>query len=330
MLGDVPTQTGGKEKGGPGLNLTSYWKFDISLIQEVNASEVKLQALRSFFQKHGLHLTWGHPRVPGVGEVRNGPCRGGGCAILLRKVTVAVSVPLPAERKNCDRFHEAYVQFAGGVQLWVCSAYGFDSSQKDAQERTVALLQAIECRTREFPPGPKIVGMDVNCPTNKCAGARNMIGRGWCDLLELGSQLRGEAKPVAYENQVAATCIDTILANAESMPYFRDCRLLDLPIPQHKGIDATFDFPSAELRALQLVVPLAPKYRKGSGLEGIDNAAIDAAIDTDGNFRGPDFLDHLPQSTAGRDPGRDVVQKQEQDAMAFLEEWPGKEKWKSF
>ena len=75
--------------------LIPQWKFDILLVQEVNASEVKLQALRTFFQKHKLHLTWGHPRVPSIGGVRNGPCRGGGCAILSRRVTVAVSVPLP-------------------------------------------------------------------------------------------------------------------------------------------------------------------------------------------------------------------------------------------
>ena len=177
------------------------WKFDILLIQEVNASEVKLQALRTFFQKHKLHLTWGHPRVPGIGETRTGPCCGGGCAILSRQVTVAVSVPLPGELKNCDRFHEAYIPLPGGVQVRVCSAYGDDSSQLDARDRTAALLQAIECRAREFPPGSKIIGMDVNCSTNKCTGAQNMLRRGWCDLLELGSQLRGEAKPATYETK---------------------------------------------------------------------------------------------------------------------------------
>ena len=163
--------------------LIPWWKFDVLVIQEANAFEVKLQSLRTFFQKHNLHLTWGHPRVPSIGEVRNGPCRGGGCAILSRRATVAVSVPLPAELRTCDRFHEAYIPFPGGVQLWICSAYGFDSSQKDAQDRTAALLQAIETRAQELPPGPKVIGMDVNCPTSKCAGAQNMIQRGWCDLL---------------------------------------------------------------------------------------------------------------------------------------------------
>lgn len=222
--------------------LIPQWKFDILLVQEVNASEDKLQAMRTFFQKHKqLRLTWGHPRLPSIGEVRNSPCQGGGCTILSWRAIVAVSVPLPGELKNYDRFHEAYIPFPGSVQLWVCSTYGFDSSQKGAQDRTAALLQAIECRAREVPPGPKVIGMDANCTTNKCVGAQNTIGRGWCDLFELGAQLRGEAKPATYKNQVAATCIDTILANAESMPYFNDCKVLDLPIPQH--------FPASQITA---------------------------------------------------------------------------------
>ena len=113
-----------------------------------------------------------------------------------------------------------------------------------------ALLQAVECMAQELPPGPKVIGMDVNCSTSKCAGAQNTIRRGWCDLLGLGAQLRGEEKLATYENQAAATCIDTILANAESILCFKDCKVLDLQIPHHKGTDATFDFPASEMWAL--------------------------------------------------------------------------------
>ena len=157
-----------------------------------------------------------------------------------------------------------------------------------------------------------------------------MIQRGWCDLLELGAQPRGEEEPATYKNQVAATCIDTTLADAESMPYFKDRKGLDLSIPQHKGIHAMFDFPASEMRALQLVVPLAPKYSSAAGMIAIDKAVLDSAIDSEGNFRGPNFLDHTPECSTEWDPGKRFIQKSEQDATALLATAPGKGQWKDF
>ena len=62
----------------------------------------------------------------------------------------------------------------------------------------------------------------------------------------------------------------------------------------------------------------------------IDKAVLEAAIDSSGGFRGPNFLDHPPQCTVGSDPGREFVLKKKQDAMTFLETTPSKEHWKDF
>ena len=51
---------------------------------------------------------------------------------------------------------------------------------------------------------------------------------------------------------------------------------------------------------------------------GIDKAVLESAIDAHCYFRGPDFLDHPPQSAVGKDPGSDFVKKQEQDALGIF------------
>ena len=114
------------------------------------------------------------------------------------------------------------------------------------------------------------------------------------------------------------------------MPYFKDCKVLDLPIPQHKGIDAMFEFPASEMRALQLVVPLPPKYSSIAGMIGIDKAVLDSAIDSEGKFRGPNFLDHTAECSIEWDPGRRFIQKSEQEAVDMLATAPSKDEWKDF
>ena len=86
-----------------------------------------------------------------------------------------------------------------------------------------------------------------------------MISHGWYDLWELGSQLRGEAKPVPHETKAAAraTSIATILANAGCMPYFRSCSLMDLSMPQRKGIDVS-------LNCFRCAIPPRPNRRSRS------------------------------------------------------------------
>ena len=84
------------------------------------------------------------------------------------------------------------------------------------------------------------------------------------------------------------------------------------------------------MRALRLVVPWTPKYSSSAGMEGIYHEVLDKAIDSEGNFRGPDFLDHPPECSVGRSPGREFILKSEQDAMTLLAAAPSKEQWKDF
>ena len=63
---------------------------------------------------------------------------------------------------------------------------------------------------------------------------------------------------------------------------------------------------------------------------GIDKAVLDAAIDSEGNFRGPNFLDQPSECSTNWDPGRRFIPKSEEDAMTLLATAPSKEQWKDF
>lgn len=63
---------------------------------------------------------------------------------------------------------------------------------------------------------------------------------------------------------------------------------------------------------------------------GIDKAVLDAAIDSEGNFRGSNFLHHTSECSTNWGPGTRFIQKSEEDAMTLLATAPSKEQWKDF